>query len=373
MDSQHDFVSRLRRDLVEGIERRRGSWPANLADRIRGNQPSYRLLGMFVASVLVVSGIVFPVLQLSGVTLSSAEAKSAPAQPVPTASIQLPRGVTAIVTGYSGVWASTLSGSVVRIDPSTNQIAATIPVSGIGDFSRLAAGAGAIWVTHSGSVARIDPTTNSVTADIGVGGNPLLGIAASDSAVWVTTQGTSGSELVTIDPATNRPSGPRVHLPGGATDLAYVHGKLWVDISMYGGSVVSVDPASGKVSSAPEASIPEAAFANSLWAPAWTGVDRIDPATNAVVAEIPLARVVQTGAGLNGVWALTATGSTSSTLYEPDQSRPATLVLIDPATNSVVGTPVSVGISPAYMAVGQGAVWVAQYDSGIVTRVDLTG
>jgi virginiamycin B lyase len=276
------------------------------------------------------------------------------------------------VTGYSGVWASTVSGSVVRIDPSTNQVAATIPVSGINDFSRLAAGAGNIWVTHSGSVARIDPTTNSVTANIDVGGTPL-GIAASDSAVWVTTQGTSGSEPVTIDPATNQPSRPPIPLPDGATDLAYAQGTLWVDISINGGSVVSVNPSSGTVSSAPEASIPEAAFANSLWAPAWTRVDRIYPATNAVVAEIPLARVVQTGAGPNGVWALTATGSTSSALYEPDQSRPATLVLIDPATNSVVGTPVSVGISPAYMAAGEGAVWVAQYDSGIVTRVNLTG
>ncbi len=372
MDNQYDFISRLRRDLVESIERRRGSWRAKLADRIRSNQPSYRFLGIIVASVLVVSGIVFPVLQLSGVMLSSAAAKSAPAQPVPTASIQLPRGVTAIVTAYSGVWASTLGGSVVRIDPSTNQIAATIPVSGIGDFSRLAAAAGGIWVTHSGSVARIDPMTNSVTANIGVGGT-LLGIAASEAAVWVTRQGTSGSELVTIDPTTNQVSGQPISLPDSATDLAYLQGKLWVDISNNGGSGVSVDPATGQVSNAPESSIPEAAFDNSLWAPAWTGVDRIDPDTNAVVAEIPLARVVQTGAGLNGVWALTATGSTSPTLYEPDQSRPATLVLVDPSTNSVVGTPVSVGISPAYMAVGDGAVWVAQYDSGIVTRVDLAG
>ncbi len=372
MDSQHDLVSRIRRDLVEGIERRRGSTRARLADRIHGSQPSYRLLGMLVASVLVASGIVFPVLQLSGVTLRSAEAKSAPAQPVPTASIQLPRGVTAIVTGYSGVWASTLSGSVVRIDPSTNQIAATIPVSGIDDFSRLAAAVGGIWVTHSGSVARIDPTTNSVTAIIGVGGTPL-GIAASDSAVWVTTQGTSGSELVTIDPTTNQVSGQPIPLPDSATDLAYLQGTLWVDISNNGGSVVSVDPATGQVSNVPESGIPGAAFDNSLWAPTWTGVDRIDAATNAVVAEIPLARVVQTAAGLNEVWALTATGSTSPTLYEPDQSRPATLVLLDPSTNSVAGTPVSVGISPAYMAVGEGAVWVAQYDSGIVTRVDLAG
>src|SRR6266702_3447801 len=105
MDNQYDFISRLRRDLVESIERRRGSWRAKLADRIRSNQPSYRFLGIIVSSVLVVSGIVFPVLQLSGVMLSSAAAKSAPAQPVPTASIQLPRGVTAIVTAYSGVWA----------------------------------------------------------------------------------------------------------------------------------------------------------------------------------------------------------------------------------------------------------------------------
>lgn len=242
----------------------------------------------------------------------------------------------------------------------------------MGDFSRLATGAGGVWVTHSGSVARIDPTTNGVTANIDVGGT-LLGIAASDSAVWVTTQGTSGSELVTIDPTTNQVSGQPVSLPAGATDLAYVRGKLWVDISLYGGSVVSVEPATRHVSNAPESSIPQAASDNSLWVAAWTEVDRIDPTTNAVVAHIPLARVVQTAARLNEVWALTETGSTSSTGYAPDQSRPATLVLIDPSTNSVLGTPVSVGISPAHMAVGEGAVWVAQYDSGIVTRVDLTG
>jgi len=369
MDTQYDLVSRLRRDLVEGIGRRRGSRRAEFADRIRANYPPYRLLGMLVASVLVVSGVVFPVLQVSGVTLSSAAAKSAAVQPVPTTSIQLPRGVTAIVTGYSAVWAAT-PGSVVRIDPSTNRIAATIPVTGIGDSGKLAVGAGSVWVTHSGSVARIDPTTNAVTADIAVGG-PVLGVAASDSAVWVTSQGPSGSQLVTVDPATNQVSGQPTSLPDGATELTYVQGRLWVDISMNGGSVVSVDPSTRQVSSVPEATIPEAASGNSLWAPAWTGVDRIDPNTNTVVAAIKVARVVQTAAGLNWVWALTETGSTSSTLYEPEQSQPATLVMLDPATNSIVGTPVSVGISPAYMAVGEGAVWVAQYDSGIVTRVNL--
>ena len=229
---------------------------------------------------------------------------------------------------------------------------------------------------HAGQQAKHPAATHRANQDqpklSGIGGTPL-GIAASDSAVWVTTQGTSGSELVTIDPTTNQVSGQPIPLPDSATDLAYLQGTLWVDISNNGGSVVSVDPATGQVSNVPESGIPGAAFDNSLWAPTWTGVDRIDAATNAVVAEIPLARVVQTAAGLNEVWALTATGSTSPTLYEPDQSRPATLVLLDPSTNSVAGTPVSVGISPAYMAVGDGAVWVAQYDSGIVTRVDLAG
>ena len=371
MSTQDDLVGRLRRDLVEGIGRRRGSRRAEFGDRIRANYPRYRLLGMLVASVLVVSGVVFPVLQVSGVTLGRAAAKSAAVQPVPTASIQLPRGVTAIATGYSAVWAST-PNSVVRLDPSTNRIAATIPVTGIGDSGRLAMGAGSVWATHSDSVARIDPTTNTVTADIAIGG-PVLGVAASDSAVWVTTQGQSGSQLVTIDPATNQVSGQPISLPDGATELTHVQGRVWVDISINGGSVVSVDPSTGQVSSAPEATIPEAAADNSLWAPSWTGVNRIDPNTNAVVAAIKLARVGQTAAGLNYIWALTMTGSTSSTLSEPDQSQPATLAMIDPATNSIVGTPVSVGISPAYMAVGEGAAWVAQYDSGIVTRVDLAG
>jgi hypothetical protein len=66
MNGQRDFVSRLRAELIEGIGRRRGSRWAMLADRIRGNHPRYRFLGMLVASALVVSGIVFPVLQPPG-------------------------------------------------------------------------------------------------------------------------------------------------------------------------------------------------------------------------------------------------------------------------------------------------------------------
>jgi DNA-binding beta-propeller fold protein YncE len=74
---------------------------------------------------------------------------------------------------------------------------------------------------------------------------------------------------------------------------------------------------------------------------------------------------------MGAVWALTRTGSRSDSIYLPDPKKPATVVAIDPATNRIVGAPVPVGISPAHMTVGAGAVWVAQYDSGLVTRVEL--
>ena len=45
--------------------------------------------------------------------------------------------------------------------------------------------------------------------------------------------------------------------------------------------------------------------------------------------------------------------------------------LIDPATNTTVGDPVPVDITPGSLAAGEGAAWSASYETGVVKRVEL--
>ena len=121
----------------------------------------------------------------------------------------LPGGIS---EGPSGVWVSDpRTNRVVRIDPSTDRITASVSVPG--RPSRLVVGRRAVWVTTRGSRAavwRIDPRTNQVTAKIPVRGTPAR-IALGAGSVWVTSfrwaKGRSAAFdglLTRIDPTNNR-------------------------------------------------------------------------------------------------------------------------------------------------------------------------
>ena len=89
------------------------------------------------------------------------------------ATIELPFIPRTVAAGEGGVWVSApLDDRVLRIDPETNTITATIP-TGRGT-SGVAAGAGSVWVTSTidGTVSRIDPRTAEVVDEIDVGGRP---------------------------------------------------------------------------------------------------------------------------------------------------------------------------------------------------------
>ena len=106
------------------------------------------------------------------------------------ARVELPgRAVSAIAADGSAVWAITVdetgrerAGTLVRVDPATNRIAAEIPlgpqVAGYED--EIALGAGSVWVVgvrwsaqedaeHGSDLIRVDPATNRIAARIPVG------------------------------------------------------------------------------------------------------------------------------------------------------------------------------------------------------------
>jgi hypothetical protein len=146
--------------------------------------------------------------------------------------IPLPPGVgrdtahaAAVAVGEGGVWLAVSwdarTGEVLRIDPSTNAIAARIPTGGFVGELRL--GAGSVWVlshreytdetdVEGASLLRIDPSTNAIVAtpireELSFLGGDLIPpvMAAGDDTVWITSPSAARPRLaLRVDTHTNQ-------------------------------------------------------------------------------------------------------------------------------------------------------------------------
>jgi hypothetical protein len=302
-----------------------------------------------------------------------------------------------LAMGAGAVWGCE-TFDVVKMDRSTGAPLALIEPDG-GRCLRLAIGARAVWAVrgprravdheHSTGVLRIDPRTERVVATIPV---PAWQIAADEGAVW--TVGPGG--LSRIDPETNEAHTvlaasdvtawghepppwmmrrPRALEPFSRILLVASAGDVWALSRSQQGILLRIDGRTGRV----VASIAVGGDASSIgmgadavWITRWadgTAV-RVNLATNRIDAVIPVgARPTAVTATPGGVWvAHQGTGANGV-------SR------IDPGTNRVTAT-VPVGNNryewsewerePVLsLAVDQESVWV-QFPSGVV-RVDPEG
>jgi YVTN family beta-propeller protein len=154
-----------------------------------------------------------------------------------------------VTAGPDAVWVSDYgSDSVVRVDPRTNAVAATIGGLPHGPAGLIEA-AGALWVacSRADQVARIDPATNQMTAAIAVGHEPV-GVAAGFGSVWVHDENEERAGTVTrVDGATGRvvasvPVGMQAGRDG-LDGLAVTARGVWVP----GLQVQRIDPGRGRV------------------------------------------------------------------------------------------------------------------------------
>ena len=215
------------------------------------------------------------------------------AEPVLTATVPSPCGAMAV--GFGAVWvANCRDSSVYRVDRKSARVVAMIP-TGLADRRgelSLAVGAGSVWVLsdRAGVLSRIDPRTNRVIARIAVAPQSFAAVFGFGS-VWISNTGAPNA---------------------GA-------------------------PSAG----APSAGAPSAAGTTTAGS-----VQRIDPATNQVVATIPVGPTPRfLAAGERGVW----------TLNQGD----GTVSRVDPKTNTVTAT-IAVGVpgGGGDIDAGGGAVWV---------------
>lgn len=200
--------------------------------------------------------------------------------------------------------------------PSPDLVEKALEVPGFADF--LAVDGETVWVTNDGRVEQWSTTGKLASFAVP---RPCGTMAIADGSLWVAN--CKGAEIYRIDIETAQleakvASG--LANPKGETNVVAGAGSVWV----------ASDPAGA--------------------------VARIDPATNAVIATIPVAPETWYLAwGFDALWAVSSEGRV--------------LQKIDPATNSVVGT-TELGDTPGFLAAGEGAVWVQEQGDGTVAKVD---
>ena len=116
----------------------------------------------------------------------------------------------AITYGHGSLWYAQRGGDrVLRADPITGEVTDVISVPRQDSCSAIPAG-DSVWasclheVEQPGSVTRIDPETNEVAASIELSGMPTGGVFEADGLIWLTTLSSQdGGVFEAIDPATN--------------------------------------------------------------------------------------------------------------------------------------------------------------------------
>jgi predicted Ser/Thr protein kinase len=289
--------------------------------------------------------------------------------------------------------------SVGLIDPSSGKIVAAIPVGP--SPTRAAIGAGAVWVASNGdgTLLRIDARTHRIVKTIGLGFNPT-DIAAAPHNVYLSDP--ARVSVVRVDADSNLVSeSTRIAKLGGANTgpaAAPAHivvgaGSVWGDTGFSHTSVVRVQTPADTVHTVDLGSHTADALAyatGALWIADFSNgvVVRVSPARNAVTATVPLGTGAEApfatalGAGATGVWAVGVPPESGGGSYAPAYSRPATVFRIDPRLGGViasvpVGHQSSGGTRTGYggeatdtVAVGPGAVWVANGGDGTLSEID---
>lgn len=229
---------------------------------------------------------------------------------------------------------------------------------------------------HASNVSVFDAATGEPAETIPVGTSPTS-VAFGEGAAWVLD---ADDRTISKIDATARSLERTFAVAATPTDVAVAAGSLWVangfpdgSFGSYPQSVSRVNPRSGVVEAT--IALPRggarpyfhaggstagmiAATDDAIWAinPDRT-VSRIDPRTNEVVARIDGVRAFRVAAGNGQVWTISAVPVSG-------------VAEIDPATNRVARRIEIAAESLEGLAIGRGAVWVADPLGGSVWRVD---
>jgi hypothetical protein len=285
--------------------------------------------------------------------------------PVPLADrqiavLELPGSPDWLVADFGSVWAHRDDGNVIRIDPKTQAVTATIDADV--DHAGLCQGLGtdgtAIWTCSGADIVRIDPATNRVSDTVKAG--KIFGqgrLVTADEQLWVIT-GENGDELAGYDLDLHALSGP-FDLGAPCGDLAVGAGATWLACPA-ANLVLRFDPDSTLVTDriTVAAANQISAAQGAVWVGSSEGIVRIDAATKAARLAVP--GLVPGDAG--SVWASPSAVWVRTTV--PFLTR------IDPASGRVVETITAPEYGRGGDVIGLGEeLWASDSDDGVVIRL----
>ena len=280
----------------------------------------------------------------------------------PTATLKVGGTADWVLVTDNAVWvASTKPYAVLRIDPSTNKILASIKVPGEA-CSGLASGFGSIWVPLCGkksSLVRVDATKNLISATLPIPpAGPEGGITASEDSVWIVSD--KNGTLNRIDPSTNNVR-QKISIPPGSYNPLFSDGIVWitgVDSSV----LTAVEASTGEVLESMAVG-PKPRFLTVGGGSVWTlnqgdgTVSRVDEKSRKVIATIQV--------GIPG-----AGGDID---YGGESVWPTVLAVpltrIDASTNKVVRQ--WVGKGGDSLRFGFDSLWLTDYKKGLLSRIPI--
>ena len=266
-----------------------------------------------------------------------------------------------IVFAFDSLWIGDLNG-VQRIDPATNN-STRIPTTGPTGVS---ADSTAVYADTSAGKLRIDPNSNLATPINIPNGMPAFG------STW--DQDMSGT-LHRYDATTGVETGHvSVQGPVGSWPNATSgFGSIWI-ASGDTHTLIRLNPTTLAIT----ATVRGMSTADSLWSigiafgSVWVQVNdapptgmlyRIDPATNTVIAMIPVGDSVHTGQ-----YGGTNVAFSNDSVWTADSG--ATVSRVDASTNRLISANLIDLSSPESIAFGAGSVWVRNQDTPFVERLD---
>jgi hypothetical protein len=396
-------------DLWDDIgERTPSSTPAKTAG-------GRRSVAVLVAAVVAIGGFALAFLALrEGANVIGEPSPSAPPLSAlrgeVAATFPIGRDPRSVVYGAGSVWVAvsnddgTLGGRILRIDPTTNEIVAEIPVETIptwevGGGAMVVAG-DSLWVTggveapgsfesagggSDAAVVRIDVTDNKVVDLFRVGGTFGADVTFLDGELWVLLFGDesvdNSMEVVRIDPTTGDVLSRIAVASGWAHSLVAADGRLLVieggetDVNV-GGRMTSIDPETLTVAARTRIPSPYSAEGPVIWrGEVWAGVQegfaRFDSRTGQLIhrsTQLDPSTLALGRSSLESddraIWFLGYDGI--------DGAGPVRLAAYDPAADSVTELVRLNEGNPVAMAIAPDSIWILNYE-GTLTRVDLIG
>jgi virginiamycin B lyase len=267
-----------------------------------------------------------------------------------------------VVITPDAVWvAGSKPDSIQRIDPKTNKVVASVPLTAEA-CSGLEYAFGSIWVpvcTTPPTTIRIDAKTNQISATLNIGpAAPEGGIAASADSIWLVTD--KAGTLSRIDPKTNAVS-QRIQIAAGSFNPIFDEGTIWIS-GLETSVLTAVDAASGEVRDTIAVG-PKPRFLVADAGSIWTlnqgngSISRVDLRMRKLAATI--------AAGLSGEGGDICYGGGAlwATLFGLPLTR------IDPANNQVIRQ--WKGPGGDSMRFGHNALWLTDYHAGTLGRYPL--